>query len=167
MKRISKYLPSKSKSYQCFLISATLNDDVIQLKQLFLHNPVKINQNDDYSTILPDNKQLLQYYIYCEQDQKFVLIITIFKLQLLIGRTILFVNSVEQAYRLKLLMEQFHIKTCLLNSELPMDSRLHIVQQYNDGLYDIMIATDAQNMVPEEEEQTEPEEKLKKSMIEF
>jgi len=31
---------------------------------------------------------------------------------------------------LKLLMEQFHIKTCLLNSELPMDSRLHIVQQY-------------------------------------
>lgn len=130
MKKISKYLPSKSKSYQCFLISATLNDDITQLKQLFLHNPVKINQNDDYSTILPDNKQLLQYYIYCEQDQKFVLIVTIFKLQLLIGRTILFVNSVEQAYRLKLLMEQFHIKTCLLNSELPMDSRLHIVQQY-------------------------------------
>ncbi|CAF0736015.1 unnamed protein product [Rotaria sordida] len=165
MKKISKYLPSKSKSYQCFLISATLNDDVLQLKQLFLHNPVKINQNDDYSTILPDNKQLLQYYIYCEHDQKFILIITILKLQLLIGRTILFVNSVEQAYRLKLLMEQFHIKTCLLNSELPMDSRLHIVQQYNDGLYDIMIATDAPNVVPpveEEEEQTEPEEESKK-----
>ena len=130
MKKIAKYLPSKSKSYQCFLISATLNDDILQLKQLFLHNPVKINQSDDYSTILPDTKQLLQYYIYCEQEQKFVLIITIFKLQLLVGRTILFVNSVEQAYRLKLLMEQFHIKTCLLNSELPMDSRLHIVQQY-------------------------------------
>lgn len=130
MKKLSKYLPSKSKSYQCFLISATLNDDILQLKQLFLHNPVKINQNDDYSTILPDNKQLLQYYIYCEQDQKFVLIVTILKLHLLVGRTIVFVNSVEQAYRLKLLMEQFHIKTCLLNSELPMDSRLHIVQQY-------------------------------------
>ena len=130
MKKISKYLPSKSKSYQCFLISATLNDDITQLKQLFLHNPVKINQNDDYSTILPDHKQLLQYYIYCENDQKFVLIVTIFKLNLLVGRTIIFVNSVEQAYRLKLLMEQFHIKTCLLNSELPMDSRLHIVQQY-------------------------------------
>ncbi|CAF0831864.1 unnamed protein product [Rotaria sp. Silwood1] len=167
MKKISKYLPSKSKSYQCFLISATLNNDILQLKQLFLHNPVKINQNDDYSTILPDNKQLLQYYIYCEHDQKFVLIITILKLQLLTGRTILFVNSVEQAYRLKLLMEQFHIKTCLLNSELPMDSRLHIVQQYNDGLYDIMIATDAPNAVPveqEEEEQTEtePEKESKK-----
>ena len=130
MKKISQYLPSKFKSYQCFLISATLNNDTLQLKQLFLHNPVKINQNDDYSTILPDNKQLLQYYIYCEHEQKFVLIITLIKLQLLIGRIILFVNSVEQGYRLKLLMEQFHIKTCLLNSELPMDSRLHIVQQY-------------------------------------
>ncbi|CAF1265688.1 unnamed protein product [Adineta steineri] len=157
MKKISKYLPSKSKSYQCFLISATLNDDLLQLKQLFLHNPVKINQSDDYSTILPDNKQLLQYYIYCEQDQKFVLVVTIFKLQLLVGRTILFVNSVEQAYRLKLLMEQFHIKTCLLNSELPMDSRLHIVQQYNDGLYDVMIATDAPNVVPIEEGEVEGE----------
>ena len=130
MKKLTKYLPSKSKSYQCFLISATLNDDILQLKQLFLHNPVKINQNDDYSTILPDNKQLLQYYIYCEHDQKFILVVTILKLHLLVGRTIVFVNSVEQAYRLKLLMEQFHIKTCLLNSELPMDSRLHIVQQY-------------------------------------
>jgi ATP-dependent RNA helicase DDX56/DBP9 len=130
MKKLAKYLPSKSKSYQCFLISATLNDDILQLKQLFLHNPVKINQSDDYSTILPDTKQLLQYYIYCEHEQKFILIITILKLRLLIGRTILFVNSVEQAYRLKLLMEQFHLKTCLLNSELPMDSRLHIVQQY-------------------------------------
>ena len=130
MKKISKYLPSKSKSYQCFLISATLNDDILQLKQLFLHNPVKINQHDDYSTILPDSKQLLQYYIHCEQEQKFVLIITIIKLQLLVGRTIFFVNTVEQGYRLKLLMEQFHLKTCLLNSELPMDSRLHIVQQY-------------------------------------
>ncbi|CAF4508157.1 unnamed protein product, partial [Rotaria magnacalcarata] len=38
MKKISKYLPSKSKSYQCFLISATLNDDITQLKELFLHN---------------------------------------------------------------------------------------------------------------------------------
>jgi len=107
-----------------------------------LHSPVFLNQNDDNSTILPDSKQLQHYYIHCEQEQKFVLILTIFKLNLLIGRTILFVNSVEQGYRLKLFLEQFHIKTCLLNNELPMDSRIHIVQQYNDGLYDIMIGTD-------------------------
>jgi len=86
------------------------------------------------------------------------LIVTIFKLNLLVGRTIIFVNSVEQAYRLKLLMEQFHIKTCLLNSELPMDSRLHIVQQYNDGLYDLMIATDAPHVKPVEDEEQQLEE---------
>lgn len=177
MKKISKYLPSKSKSYQCFLISATLNEDILKLKQLFLHNPVKINESDDYSSILPDSRQLLQYYIHCEQEQKFVLIVTILKLKLLQGRTIFFVNSVEQGYRLKLLMEQFHLKTCLLNNELPMDSRLHIVQQYvrsdsqrkietklfsffefrsfslqNDGLYDLMIATDAPHVEPSNEE---------------
>ncbi|CAF1030274.1 unnamed protein product [Didymodactylos carnosus] len=161
MNKISKYLPPKSKSYQCFLISATLNNDILKLKNLFLHNPVLLKQNDDYTTILPDSKQLQHYYINCENEQKFIIILTVFKLNLLYGRTILFVNTVEQGYRLKLFLEQFHIKTCLLNSELPMDSRLHIVQQYNDGLYDIMIATDELYYLTEPKDTTDGNEEVK------
>jgi hypothetical protein len=37
----------------------------------------------------------------------------------------------------------------------------------NDGLYDVMIATDAPNMVPMEEEPAEAEEETKKSRIDF
>jgi len=39
-------------------------------------------------------------------------------------------------------LEQFGLKSCVLNSELPVSSRLHIVQEFNRGLYDFIIATD-------------------------
>ena len=39
-------------------------------------------------------------------------------------------------------MNQFGISSCALNSELPVNSRCHIVQQFNSGIYDIIIASD-------------------------
>lgn len=39
-------------------------------------------------------------------------------------------------------MEQFKIPTCVLNSELPAKVRCHSVNQFNQGLYDIIIASD-------------------------
>lgn len=44
--------------------------------------------------------------------------------------------------RLKLYLEQFKISTCVLNSELPAKARCHAVYQFNQGLYDIIIASD-------------------------
>lgn len=39
-------------------------------------------------------------------------------------------------------MEQFAIKSCILNSELPAKIRCHAVAQFNRNLYDIIIASD-------------------------
>lgn len=39
-------------------------------------------------------------------------------------------------------MEQFGIPTCVLNSELPATVRCHSVNQFNQGIYDIIIASD-------------------------
>ena len=70
----------------------------------------------------------------------------------------MFVNDVDRSYRLKLFLEQFSIKSCVLNSELPLNSRCvydssglilltafgryHTVQEFNKGVYDYIIATD-------------------------
>ena len=64
------------------------------------------------------------------------------KLKLIKGKTIVFVNSVDRCYRLKLFLEQFSIKSCVLNSELPLNSRYHTVQEFNKGVYEYIIATD-------------------------
>lgn len=41
-------------------------------------------------------------------------------------------------------MEQFSIKSCILNSELPAKVRCHAVTQFNRNFYDIIIASDEQ-----------------------
>ena len=81
------------------------------------------------------------------------------KLKLIKGKCILFVNDVDRCYRLKLFLEQFSIKSCVLNSELPLNSRYvncmnvnacrnlqrsryHVVQEFNKGVYDYIIASD-------------------------
>lgn len=48
------------------------------------------------------------------------------------------------SYRLKLFLEQFAIKSCVLNSELPAKIRCHAVAQFNRNFYDIIIASDEQ-----------------------
>ena len=47
----------------------------------------------------------------------------ILKLKLIQGKCIIFVNDVDRCYRVKLFLEQFSIQSCVLNSELPLNSR--------------------------------------------
>lgn len=69
---------------------------------------------------------LSQYSVRCSEVDKFLLTYVILKLKLVNGKCILFVNDVDRCYRLKLFLEQFSIKSCVLNSELPLNSRYGI-----------------------------------------
>lgn len=122
---------------QSWLMSATLGDDVENLKKWFCRMPVTLKLQDTSS-----QDQLLQYYVKTGELDKFLLAYVIFKLNLIKGKTIIFVNDTDRCYRLKLFFEQFGIKSCVLNSELPVASRLHIVQEFNRNVYNLLIATD-------------------------
>jgi ATP-dependent RNA helicase DDX56/DBP9 len=47
----------------------------------------------------------------------------------------------------KLFLEQFGLKSCVLNSELPINSRIHVVEEFNKGVYDIIVAADEQEVM--------------------
>ena len=138
---IETLLPHIPQTAQHFLMSATLSSSVRQLKSLVLRNPVvlELKESDDVNL-------LTQYIVPVLADTaKFML--TFFLLKLRIhpfgtGKTLIFLNDVERCYKLKLFLEQFGIRTVVLNSELPVKSRFHIVQEFNRGVYDILIATD-------------------------
>ncbi len=66
-------------------------------------------------------------------------------MKLVRGKCIVFVGDIERCYRVKLFLEQFGIKACVLNSELPINSRVHVVEQFNKNIYNIIIATDEQD----------------------
>lgn len=140
LKNLLCHLP---KIYQSFLMSATFTEDVQALKELLLHNPVILKLQGSQ---LPDSSQLQQYSIKCEEEDKFLLIYTLLKLRLVQGKTLVFVGDVDRCYRVKLFLEQFGIPACVLNSELPVQSRSHIITQFNQGFYDYIIATDEQSL---------------------
>ncbi len=127
-------------TYQSILTSATLNEDIDKLRNLgVLRNPVTLKLEEPQ---LPPSAQLTQYQIKIEEEDKFVLIYALFKLKLVQGKSIIFVNSVDRCYKIKLYLEQFQIPVCVLNSELPVATRCHIVGQFNQGIYDIIVASD-------------------------
>ncbi|KAH8116447.1 ATP-dependent RNA helicase dbp9 [Phellopilus nigrolimitatus] len=146
------YLP---KVYQSFLMSATMTKDVEQLKGLVLRNPAILRLEEDED----DAARLSQYAVRCNEVDKFLLTYVILKLKLVKGKCIIFVNDVDRCYRLKLFLEQFSIKSCVLNSELPLNSRVHIVQEFNKGVYDYIIATDegSGSVEPDSEDDLEQE----------
>lgn len=136
---IKYILENLPKIYQAVLTSATLSNDVEKLKKLVLNNPVilKLVEPD-----LPDASKLTQYVFKLEEQDKYVLIYALFKLQLIRGKTIIFVSTVDRCYKLKLYLEQFAIPCCVLNSELPSASRCHVVNQFNSGVYNVLVAAD-------------------------
>jgi len=136
LKLLVNHLP---KIYQALLVSATMSKEVDNLKGLILHNPVVLELEE---SDVPDEDKLKQYVVRCEATDKYLLAYALFKLNLIRGKCLIFVNSIDKCYRLKLFFEQFYIRTCVLNAELPQSVRVHVMDEFNRGVYDIVIATD-------------------------
>ncbi|QPG76823.1 hypothetical protein FOA43_004217 [Brettanomyces nanus] len=146
LEKLTKYLNLKQEM-QMFLMSATLNEDVAELKSKFCSKPAVLKLQD-----LADNsKELAQYYIKTNELDKFLLVYVILKLKLIRGKILVFVNDLERGYRLKLYLQNFGLRACVLNSELPLNSRLHIVEQFNKNVYNLLIATDDSNYYDDED----------------
>ncbi|KAL1537047.1 DEAD-box ATP-dependent RNA helicase 16 [Salvia divinorum] len=140
IKALTAYVP---KRCQCLLMSATSSADVEKLKKLILHNPYILTLpevGDVKDDVIPRNVQ--QFYISCSARDKLIHILALLKLELIQKKVLIFVNSIDSSFRLKLFFEQFGIKSAVLNAELPQNSRLHILEEFNAGLFDYLIATD-------------------------
>lgn len=144
LKELSKSIPT---GVQTFLMSATLRTDVDTLKGMFCKDPVILELDQEEET----NTALNQYVVKCGEDEKFLLVYAIFMLKLVKGKCIIFVSEIDRCYRLKLFLEQFGVKSCVLNSELPVNSRIHVVEEFNKNVYDIIIASDENEVIGNEE----------------
>lgn len=149
LKSLSAHIPRRC---QCLLMSATSSDDVEKLKKLILHNPYILTLpevGDAKDDIIPKNVQ--QFSIFCSSRDKLVHILALLKLELVQKKVLVFTNTIDASYRLKLFLEQFGIKSAVLNAELPQNSRLHILEEFNAGLFDYLIATDDNKIMEKEQ----------------
>ncbi|KAI0187725.1 ATP-dependent RNA helicase dbp9 [Xylaria flabelliformis] len=132
---------------QAILTSATLTSDVDRLKDRFCKNPAVLDLNEPDA----EGEGITQYVVQCGEDDKFLLIYVLLKLKLIRGKCLIFVtDDVDRSYRLKLYLEQFGIRSAVLNSQLPIASRVHTVQQFNQGLFDILISSDEMEVLGDE-----------------
>ncbi|CAO1638355.1 unnamed protein product [Sympodiomycopsis kandeliae] len=128
------------KNYQSYLMSATMSQDVEELRSLLAAGGRKaqvLNVQDPNH-----HSHLTQYYVYTSEDSKFLLLYVLLKLRLVRGKVLIFVNDVDRGYKLRLFLETFGVRSCVLNAEMPSNSRYHVVQEFNKGVYEVIIATD-------------------------
>lgn len=135
------------KNIQAILMSATLTTDVNTVKGVFCQNPIIL----DLEEAEPEGTGVSQFYTRCAEDEKFLLVYVIYKLRLISGKSIIFVANVDRSYRLKLFLEAFGVRACVLNSELPVTSRIRVVSEFNQGVYDIIIASDENEVLGNED----------------
>ncbi|KAM0062852.1 putative RNA helicase [Helianthus debilis subsp. tardiflorus] len=158
LKDLKAHIP---KRCQCLLMSATSSEDVENLKKLYLHNPYILtlpDVGDGKDDIVPKNVQ--QFCIQCSERDKLLHILALLKLDLVQKKVLVFTNTIDTSFRLKLFLEQFGIKSAVLNAELPVNSRLHILEGFNAGLFDYLIATD--DSETKEKEQTDEDKQAEK-----
>ncbi|EXF84087.1 ATP-dependent RNA helicase DBP9 [Colletotrichum fioriniae PJ7] len=148
LENIARKLP---KGVQLLLMSATLSTDVTTLGGIFGRNPTILDLDEEET----ENDNLSQFVVSCGEDEKFLLAFIIFKLKLVKGKCLIFVNDVDRSYRLKLFLEQFQVRSCILNSELPVTSRAHVLEEFNRGVYEIIIASDEKSAMGAEEKDGE------------
>ncbi|KAL6843495.1 hypothetical protein ACP4OV_026557 [Aristida adscensionis] len=151
-------VPHIPRSCQSILMSATSSSDVEKLTKLLLHNPFILTLTEvgrAKDDVIPKNVQ--QFWISCSSKDKMLYTLALLKFELIQKKVLIFVNSIDAAFRLRLFLEKFGIRSAVLNAELPQNSRLHIIEAFNARLFDYLIATDDNK--PKEEKQTNKENK--------
>jgi len=124
-------------TYQAVLVSATLSEEVEMLKGLMLHKPVTLKLEEPRIT-----GKLNQFYVRCDKDDKYLIIYALLKLKLVQPKILMFVNTVEAAYKMKIFLERFSINSAVLNAEMTHHSRQNVIQAFNQDFVDLLIATD-------------------------
>lgn len=135
---IQTILSNMPKIFQGIFMSATLSADLDKFKRLVLHQPAILKLEEAEA-----KGNLLQFYLESTEADKYLILYVFIKLGLLQGKGLIFVNDVNKCYRLKLFLQQFYINSAVLNAEVPLNSRTHIIEEFNRGVFDYLIASDA------------------------
>ena len=131
-------------SAQSMLLSATLEAEGMDMfKKLVLRRPLTISVSSGDDTSDGDPTGASHYFARLQNHKdRYLVTYAMLRLNVICGKVLIFTNQINSAFRLKLFLDQFKVKAAVLNSELPANSRMHCIEQFNAGVFDILIATD-------------------------
>lgn len=126
------------------LMSATTSRDVDNLAKRMLHNACHL-QLSVSSSPLPSSAPAIQHTFakVATAKDRLLSVLALLRLNLVKKKVLLFANSPETAYRVRLLLEAFGTRAGTLVATLPLASRHSTIEQFNAGAFDVLVASEA------------------------
>lgn len=119
------------------LFSATMPKEIVQLTANFMNNPAKILVKNEEVTLLG----IKQYYLILKKEWKLDTIMNLYK-GLDIAQAIIFCNSKKTVESLSNEMKsKGHMVSCI-HSELQMNERVRVMDEFRKGATRVLISTD-------------------------
>nr|CAD2167938.1 unnamed protein product [Meloidogyne enterolobii] len=151
MKKLKILLP---KRFQTLMTSATLKEDLSEIQKTFVEGKMlslKLKERD-----LPGTDQLEQFHISCQNDEeRFTILMALIKLKLLVGKSVVFVSTVDRCYKLYLFLQAFKVPSCVLNAQMPTNSRCRVIREFNQGKWPFLIASECNDIFDDSQEAEE------------
>nr|QBK88751.1 MAG: DEAD/SNF2-like helicase [Mimivirus LCMiAC01] len=137
--QVKSIITSLHNTTQICLVSATMPQEVIELADQFLKNPMKILIKQDKLTL----EGIKQYYINV-RDNKYKLetICDLYK-WISVNQSIIYANTVDRARYLKEQLEEKNFVVSVIYSKgMTMDERINIMNKFISGESRVLISTD-------------------------
>ncbi|CAM42199.1 putative ATP-dependent RNA helicase [Leishmania braziliensis MHOM/BR/75/M2904] len=153
---------------QVILASATLTKGVAAVKGQLLRHPVNVVlTSEDVEELVPGDikdsaasqqgpvvesrvtvrdplkKTLHQYYLVATDEcHSHTLLFGLYRMALITGKTLIFVNDDEQTYRLQNFLEQLGVATLAYDANLPVNVRFDTLRRFQSGAVSTLVCTD-------------------------
>jgi translation initiation factor 4A len=126
-----------NNNIQVALFSATLPNDIYEITQKFMRNPVKIKVKADQLTL----EGISQYYVALDDDrQKYATLKDLFGF-MSVTQCIIYCNSVKRVSDLYDAMCEDSFPVCCIHSSMDMDSRRKAFDEFVSGKSRVLIST--------------------------
>jgi ATP-dependent RNA helicase DDX56/DBP9 len=173
---IKVVMKAVKRGTQVMMLSATMSKEIEELRDVVAHKPTTLDveddaadaagQGDDAALAGKSGPNIAHYSLKIPKAvDRLLYCMALLRLGLCKKKVLVFVSNADAAVRLRLFLHKFGVPTCALHGELPANSRTHILQEFNRGVYDFMVAAadDAnmkdQNEAQLDEDAEEPEDK--------
>ncbi|KAF7455888.1 putative eukaryotic translation initiation factor 4A, isoform 3 [Cryptosporidium felis] len=132
---IYKLLPPR---IQTVLVSATLPDEILEMAQKFMRNPLKI--------LVPKEEvpigKIRQFYVNVEEEKwKFETLCDLYD-TLTVTQSIIFCNTKSKVEWLSKKLLENHFTVSFVHGDLPQISREDIMREFREGRTRVLITTD-------------------------
>lgn len=133
IRRILKHVPAQR---QTLFFSATMPDDIRQLADAILRNPVTVQIG-----IIAPAKTVSHALYPVPSDLKMKLTLSMLE-QMAIGRALIFTRTKHRARSLARKLETHGHRAAALQGNMSQNQRQNALDGFRDGRYDILVATD-------------------------